>query len=423
MKQLPDSLLRHRVRATDASSVLLGDVRYSLQKSLWFTGMAGAALVGGVLTFTWTAFFVFLATTGTVLLLGHSLGSHRKLIHDSFQCPKWLEYTLVWFGVQVGLAGPLGLLRQHELRDYAQRLPDCHDYLRHGRSFWRDAWWQLHCELQLAHPPHLEIEARIESDRFYRFLERTWITQQLPPAVALYALGDWGFVFWGVCARVTAGVLGHWLVGWFAHNRGAMHYEVRGAAVQGRNIPFTSLLTMGECWHNNHHAFPGSARLGLFAGEWDPGWWVLMALRRLGLVWSIRLPSALAPRAELHACDAPGQAELARHRGSVSSRVTHVRLGDVLRWCWQRRVPCEMEGPAANVSATTLRRMTGPTVPFRLVPDARRLSVRIQERRLQGLPALCVALCRRSAWARLMGLCLAPVATAFENMREALDVT
>jgi stearoyl-CoA desaturase (delta-9 desaturase) len=60
-------------------------------------------------------------------------------VHDSYQCPKWLEYTLLYLGVQVGLAGPIGLLRQNELRDYAQRLPTCHHYLRHGSSFWRDA--------------------------------------------------------------------------------------------------------------------------------------------------------------------------------------------------------------------------------------------------------------------------------------------
>jgi stearoyl-CoA desaturase (delta-9 desaturase) len=103
------------------------------------------------------------------------------------------------------------------------------------------------------------------------FLERSWMAQQLPWAVVFYLWGGWGFVFWGVCARVTAGVLGHWLIGYFAHNHGQMHVEVRGAAVQGRNLRLTSLLTMGECWHNNHHAFPGSARLGLFPGEWDPG--------------------------------------------------------------------------------------------------------------------------------------------------------
>ncbi|MBX3653771.1 MAG: acyl-CoA desaturase [Ramlibacter sp.] len=311
MYEQPESLLKHRIRSHDCDNVVRGSVHYAPMKSLWFNCMAFATIAGGWFTFTWASFFVFLASTGSVLLLGHSLGSHRKLIHDSFQCPKWLEYTLVYLGVQVGLAGPLGLLRQHDLRDYAQRLPECHDYLRHGRSLLVDCWWQLNCDLKLANPPTLHLEARIAEDRFYQFLERTWMTQQLPAATAFYFLGGWSLVFWGVCARVTACVLGHWLIGYFAHNHGQMHFEVRGAAVQGRNIPFTSLLTMGECWHNNHHAFPGSACLGLYPGEWDPGWWVLSLLRRAGLVYSVRLPEDLPTRPEL-AClseeSASGQA-------------------------------------------------------------------------------------------------------------------
>ncbi|WP_363503375.1 acyl-CoA desaturase [Burkholderia sp. LMU1-1-1.1] len=297
------SIDQHRVRAMDANSVVIGRVVYSPLKSLWLLGMASAALIGGIVTFTPAAFALFLASTALVLLFGHSLGSHRKLIHDSFQCPKWLEYVLVYLGVQVGLAGPLGLLRQHELRDYAQRLPACHDYLRHGRSAWVDAWWQLHCELVLANPPRVHLEPRISEDKFYRFLERTWMLQQLPIAALLFGWGGWSFVFFGTCARVTAGVFGHWLIGYFAHNHGDMHYEVRGAAVQGRNIRLTSLLTMGECWHNNHHAFPGSARLGLKAGEWDPGWWVLSMMRCTGLAWNLRLPEDLPERQELIALE------------------------------------------------------------------------------------------------------------------------
>lgn len=299
LQLLPHSLLAHRVAANRVECVCDGDVLYDPVKSVWFVAMATGAAIGGIATFTWAAFSVFLISTGCVLLLGHSLGSHRKLVHDSYQCPKWLEYTLVYLGVQVGLAGPIGLLRQHELRDYAQRLPTCHDYLRHGRSFWRDAWWQLHCSLRLQDPPRLTLEPRIANDRFYRFLERTWMAQQLPPGLLLFVLGGWGFVFWGVCARVTAGVFGHWVVGYLAHNHGGMNHSVHGAAVQGRNVRFTSLLTMGECWHNNHHAFPGSARLGLLPGEWDPGWWALLTLRRLGLIWSLRLPRDLEPRAEV----------------------------------------------------------------------------------------------------------------------------
>lgn len=70
MHQLPESLKQHRVHAKDASAVLIGEVRCAPLKSLWFTTMAGGALIGGTLTFTWQAFIVFLVTTGTVLLLG-----------------------------------------------------------------------------------------------------------------------------------------------------------------------------------------------------------------------------------------------------------------------------------------------------------------------------------------------------------------
>ena len=299
MPTRPQSLRHHRAQAISDENVLVGEVQYAPKKSLWFTGMFIGAVVGGAMTFTWSAFAVFVILTAIVLLFGHSLGSHRKLIHNSYHCPKWLEYLFVYCGVQVGLAGPLGLLKQHELRDYAQRLPNCHDYLRHGRSPLVDAWWQLHCDLLLQNPPLIEIEQEIADDRFYRFLERTWMLQQLPIALLLFALGGWGFIFWGVCARVLAGVGGHWLIGYFAHNYGEMHYEVRGAAVQGKNIRFVSLLTMGECWHNNHHAYPGSARLGLAKGEWDPGWWALQVLQRIGLVWRLRLPADLPPRGEL----------------------------------------------------------------------------------------------------------------------------
>lgn len=289
----------HRVRAANLNSVCVGEVRYSPSKSLWILVMATGAIVGGALTFSFGVLALFVSMTACVLLFGHSLGSHRKLIHDSYQCPRWLEYLFVYLGVQAGLAGPLGLLRQHELRDFAQRLPGCHDYLRHGHSFIRDAWWQLGCDLVLANPPTIQIEPRIANDWFYRLLERTWMAQQLPIALALYWWGGWPFVFWGSCARVTACVVGHWLIGYFAHNHGGMSFEVRGAAVQGRNVRFAALLTMGESWHNNHHAYPGSARIGLFPGEWDPGWWTLVLLRRVGLVWLMRMPEDLPIRHEL----------------------------------------------------------------------------------------------------------------------------
>ena len=272
---------------------------FSPIKSAWVLGMSASAIIGGAMTFTWPAALLFAVSTGIVLLFGHSLGSHRKLVHDSFQCPKWLEYALVYCGVQVGIAGPIGLLKQHDLRDFAQRLPNCHAYLRHGSSAIVDAWWQTNCELKLTESPSIALEPRITEDVFYRFLERTWMAQHLPWAMAFWIWGGWSFVFWGVCARVSACIFGHWAIGFLAHNHGDVVREVRWAAVQGRNVRWVSLLTMGECWHNNHHAFPCSARLGLTADEWDPGWWVLSVLQRVGLVWGLKLPDALPYRQEL----------------------------------------------------------------------------------------------------------------------------
>ena len=90
----------HRVWAQNPDCVRKGIVRYAPTKSLWFLGMSVGALVGCPLTFTWGGLGVFIVATVTVLLLGHSLGNHRKLVHDSYRCPKWLfdlidtEYSL-----------------------------------------------------------------------------------------------------------------------------------------------------------------------------------------------------------------------------------------------------------------------------------------------------------------------------------------
>jgi fatty-acid desaturase len=399
MPTYPPSLTGHRVQTGDAGATLHGDVRWAPQQSLWFSAMATCALLGGAATLSWSALALFVCSTGFVLLFGHSLGSHRKLIHNSFHCPRWLEYFLVYCGVLVGLAGPLGLLRQHELRDYAQRLPDCHPYLRHGAGFWRDAWWQLHCELRLRAPPGIRIEPRIANDRFYQFLERTWMWQQLPWALLLFMWGGWAFVFWGVCARVTAGVFGHWLIGYFAHNHGSMHHAVKHAAVQGRNIRWTSLLTMGECWHNNHHAFPGSAKLGLAPGEWDPGWWALLALRRVGLVTNLRLPEHL-----------PARPELARLRSRVSKRRAHSR---------NSVVEVVLTLPEKWVTAKRLQRAIGNGALVVAEPSARRAHLHHDGQAMAtGLPALCLAYSSRGGVHRALAeLLLLPIATKFERLR------
>jgi stearoyl-CoA desaturase (delta-9 desaturase) len=286
----------HDDQDTDAVS---GTVSWKPAKSLWISAMTLTALVGGPLALTWGALALFLVTTATTVCLGHSLGMHRRLIHRSYDCPLWLERLFVYLGTLVGMAGPYGMIRQHDIRDWAQRKPVCHPYLAHRSSILRDGYWQLHCELKLARPPRLMLERRVAEDRVYRFLERTWMAQQIPWAVLFFLLGGLPWVVWGIAARVAASVTGHWLVGYFAHNQGPRSWHIEGAGVQGYNVPYCGLITMGEAWHNNHHAFPGSARLGVREGEMDPGWWVLVALGRLGLVWNVKTPQMLPLRPSL----------------------------------------------------------------------------------------------------------------------------
>ena len=100
------------------------------------------------------------------------------------------------------------MIRAHDLRDWAQRRPDCHPYSTARRDMLTDALWQLHHRLILDHSPEFDL-GEVGRDHFYRFLEKTWMLQQLPIALILYLLGGWPFVIWGVCARVFASVTGH----------------------------------------------------------------------------------------------------------------------------------------------------------------------------------------------------------------------
>lgn len=291
-----------RIVAPAGASPIDGTVHWSPVNSMWLGSMTLVTLIFGPFTLAWDTAALFFASCGLTLCLGHSLGMHRRLVHNSYDCPLWLEYFFIYCGTLVGMAGPLTMVRTHDTRDWAQRQPQCHDYFAHRQSFWVDAWWQLHCKMTLVRPPVFAPEARIANDKFYKFLERTWMLQQLPVALALYFAGGWAWVVWGVCARVATCVTGHWLVGHFAHRQGHQTYLVDDAGVQGHNIGLGGLgglITMGECWHNNHHAFPGSAKLGLHAGQHDIGWWVLCLLQKIGLVRNLRLPSNLPPRSQV----------------------------------------------------------------------------------------------------------------------------
>ena len=281
---------------TEDVSPLTGEIVWDRARSIWNSFIFLTAILLAPFYFTWGALFLFMALSGITLCTGHSVGFHRRLIHRSFQCPKWLEHLLLYMGTIVGIGGPIWTIKTHDTRDWSQRQPKCHDFLAHRQGMLRDAWYNLHCKFVLDKPPEFDPGPEIMDDKFILFLEKTWMLQQLPIAFLLYQVGGLSWVLWGGSVRVAACTTMHWFISYFAHTQGPQSWLVDGAGVQAYDVPIVAIPTFGESWHNNHHAFPASAKHGLYPGQIDLGWNFIQILEFLGLAWDVQIPSKLPPR-------------------------------------------------------------------------------------------------------------------------------
>lgn len=121
------------------------------------------------------------------------------MIHKTYQCQKWLERMLIYSGVLVDMAGSFGILRIHDLRDWAQRQKQCHDFSAHRTGYWQDLVWQLAYRFDFTKPPLFTIEPELANDKWYIFFKKTWRWHQLLLAGLLAMIGGWPWVVWGGC--------------------------------------------------------------------------------------------------------------------------------------------------------------------------------------------------------------------------------
>lgn len=278
-----------RIDGQDTSPIE-GRIVLDWQKVIWNGGTLILAFVFAPITFSWDALLMCVVLTYFMLLIGHSVGMHRMMIHKTFKSPKWFERLLIYVGVLVGMSGPFGILKIHDIRDWAQRQKVCHDFFSHKRGYLRDITWQLFYRFEFSAPPKFIIESEMANDAWYRFFEKTWRFHQIILAVPLYYFGGWSWVVWGILVRVPLSIIGHWSITYICHNPGPGRWHVQDAAVQASNLPGMGILTYGECWHNNHHAFPESARIGLEKGQCDPSWRFIQMIAKLGLAHTIGQP-------------------------------------------------------------------------------------------------------------------------------------
>ena len=236
--------------------------------------------------FSWENVAAMLVGNWIVGSLGVGLGYHRLLTHRSFKAPKWLEYTLTVFGtMSIQDDAPKWVATHRIHHKFVETERDPHS-TRPG-FWWAQIGWVLFGTAQDHDGATLKkYVPDLMKDKFHTFLAKYYYVPIIVSAFVLFAIGGWSMVFWGVFMRVVVGWHTTWFVNSLSHIYGKKPFATNDDST---NNWLVALLTFGEGWHNNHHAFPTSARHGLKWYQFDLNWLTIRLFKKLGWAKDIRL--------------------------------------------------------------------------------------------------------------------------------------
>lgn len=230
--------------------------------------------------FSWQNLLVSIILWWTSGSLGIGIGYHRLLTHRSFKTSKWLERFFAVCGTLALQSGPISWAVTHRLHHaFTETEKDPHT-VKQG-LYWSHIGWIFQGTAQ----SHDETTKKryapdLLKDNFYLFLERYYWLSSVVVGLILLALGGWQMVFWGVFLRTVLVWHATWLVNSATHTWGKRRFQTKDSST---NNAFVAMITFGEGWHNNHHAFPRSARHGLTKLEIDLNWLQIKFLEKLKL--------------------------------------------------------------------------------------------------------------------------------------------
>jgi stearoyl-CoA desaturase (Delta-9 desaturase) len=237
--------------------------------------------------------------------LGITVGFHRLLTHRSFKTSPGLRGLLAVLGT-MAVEGPvISWVADHRKHHaYSDRLGDPHSPHVHHGGGWRGALRGLaHAHVGWLFN-HSQRGARerfapdLVADPVIGFVDRTFALWSLVGVMIPFGLGaliggtvDAGLegMLWGGAVRIF--VLHHvtYSINSLCHFFGRRRFATDD---HSQNLAWLAPLSLGEAWHNNHHAFPTSAIHGMGRCELDPSGVVISALERTGLVWEVQRISA-----------------------------------------------------------------------------------------------------------------------------------
>lgn len=246
-----------------------------------------AGAIAALFFFRWDALFVAIFLYWVAGSLGIGIGYHRLLTHRSFKAPKLIEYFLTACATLAVEGGPLIWVTTHRIHhQLSDEEGDPHSP-RDGK-WWSHIGWILVGNALRQDPPTIEHYAPdLAKDKFHVWITKYHFLSILIVGLALFVFGGLPFLLWGIFFRTVAGQHATWLVNSATHIWGSRRFETHDLST---NNWLVALLSFGEGWHNNHHAFPTSARHGLKWYEFDMNWYGIWCLQKLGLAHQVHCP-------------------------------------------------------------------------------------------------------------------------------------
>ena len=238
--------------------------------------------------FSWAALGLTLMMHWLFGSIGICLGYHRLLSHRSLQVPRWLEYAIALLGVLALQGGPIFWTAGHRLHHAYTEDTDKDPYSARRGFWWSHMLWLFYPHEQFFnYEEYKRFAPDLARDGFYRWLDRYHLLLQVPLGIGLYFLGGWSFVVYGVFLRAVLLWHSTWLINSVTHMWGYRSFD---SDDNSRNLWWAAILTYGEGWHNNHHAYPNVAKAGWRWWEIDMTWWAIWILRSLGLAKKVVMP-------------------------------------------------------------------------------------------------------------------------------------
>ena len=220
--------------------------------------------------------------------IGITLGFHRLLTHRSLRVPRPVEYFIALLGTLALQGGPIDWVATHRVH-HAHSDQDGDPHSIQGGLPWAHIEWLYRANAaRLGPEDRARYAADLISQPYYRWLDRLSLPLQVLLAVGLYFLGGWPAVIWGVFVRLVVTYHCAWFVNSASHAFGYRTYQTTD---QSTNCWWVAAISFGEGWHNNHHAFPFSARHGLRWFEFDMTWLAIRFLRAVRLARNVKLPT------------------------------------------------------------------------------------------------------------------------------------